>query len=426
LIHVIGLGVTEYAELNRSALVALEKSNWVVGSARQLQVIEHLKSESTQTKVLPPLCELSAWLAGINASESVSILASGDPLFYGIGRWFSKNYSAEKLNFYPAVSSIQVACHTLGLSLQDVEVLSLHGRPVAQIRKTLKPAQILVVLSDKNSAPQILAQECLKAGFERSIITVCENLGYPEQKVSRLEVSRLSESALIFEPLHLSVIDVKGKGLVLPSFPGIPNESFITDVAKQNDTEKASAMLTKREVRLAILSLIQANNADVIWDIGAGCGSVAVELAYWNKQVQVHAVEHHNARLACLEANCDRFGVVSQLHIIAGKAPEKLSGLPDPTKVFIGGSGGALPEILALVWQKLPIGGLLVASAVTEATKQYLFQFMNERESAQDVELETLQISVSKGGKLAGQLLYRPSLQVTLFKFMKLAEQKND
>ncbi|MFT7372726.1 MAG: precorrin-6Y C5,15-methyltransferase (decarboxylating) [Oleiphilaceae bacterium] len=426
MIHVIGLGVTEYAELNRSALVALEKSNWVVGSARQLQVIEHLKSESTQTKVLPPLCELSAWLAGINASESVSILASGDPLFYGIGRWFSKNYSAEKLNFYPAVSSIQVACHTLGLSLQDVEVLSLHGRPVAQIRKTLKPAQILVVLSDKNSAPQILAQECLKAGFERSIITVCENLGYPEQKVSRLEVSRLSESALIFEPLHLSVIDVKGKGLVLPSFPGIPNESFITDVAKQNDTEKASAMLTKREVRLAILSLIQANNADVIWDIGAGCGSVAVELAYWNKQVQVHAVEHHNARLACLEANCDRFGVVSQLHIIAGKAPEKLSGLPDPTKVFIGGSGGALPEILALVWQKLPIGGLLVASAVTEATKQYLFQFMNERESAQDVELETLQISVSKGGKLAGQLLYRPSLPVTLFKFMKLAEQKND
>jgi precorrin-6Y C5,15-methyltransferase (decarboxylating) len=222
------------------------------------------------------------------------------------------------------------------------------------------------------------------------------------------------------------VIEVKGKGLVLPSFPGIPNESFITDVANKNSIEKTSAMLTKREVRLAILSLIQANNADVIWDVGAGCGSVAVELAYWNKQVQVHAIEHHEARLACLEANRDRFGVVSQLNIIAGKAPEKLSGLPDPTKVFIGGSGGSLPEILMLAWQKLPIGGLLVASAVTEATKQYLFQFMNMRESAQDVELETLQVSVSKGSKLAGQLLYRPSLPVTLFKFMKLAEQKND
>jgi len=434
LIHIIGLGVTEQAELNRPAKTALENSNWVVGSERQLQVIEHLKPASTQPLVLPPLRELSKWLDRIKPSENVSILASGDPLFYGIGRWFSKNYSAEKLNFFPAVSSIQAACHALGVSLQDVDVLSLHGRPVAQIRKTLKPAQTLVVLSDKKSVPQVLAQECLNAGFERSIITVCETLGYPEQKISRFEVSRLSESDQVFDPLHLSVIEVKGKGLVLPSFPGIPNESFITDMAnksEQGHPEKIqpknnSAMLTKREVRLAILSLIQANNADVIWDIGAGCGSVAVELAYWNKQVQVHAIEHHEARLACLEANRDRFGVVSQLNITAGSAPEKLSGLPDPTKVFIGGSGGALPQILALSWQKLPIGGVLVASAVTEATKQHLFQFMTTRESAQDVELETLQISISKGSKLAGQLLYRPSFPVTLFKFMKLAELNND
>jgi len=431
LIHIIGLGVSEHAELNRSARIALEGSNWVVGSARQLQVIEHLKPETTQTLLLPPLRELSTWLESIEPSDKVSILASGDPLFYGIGRWFSKHYSAEKLSFYPAVSSIQAACHALGLSLQDVDVLSLHGRPVAQIRKTLKPAQTLVVLSDKKSVPQVLAQECINAGFESSMITVCETLGYPEQKISRFEVSRLSESDQLFDPLHLSVIEVQGKGLILPSFPGIPNENFITDVAntgtaEKNQSKNNSKMLTKREVRLAILSLMQANNSDVIWDIGAGCGSVAVELAYWNKQVQVHAVEHHEARLACLEANRDRFGVVSQLNVTAGRAPEKLSGLPDPTKVFIGGSGGSLPEILALVWQKLPIGGVLVASAVTEATKQHLFQFMDVRESVQDVELETLQVSISKGSKLAGQLLYRPSLPVTLFKFMKLAELNND
>jgi precorrin-6Y C5,15-methyltransferase (decarboxylating) len=431
LIHIIGLGVTEHAELNRSARIALEGSNWVVGSARQLQVIEHLKPETTQTLLLPPLRELSTWLESIEPSDKVSILASGDPLFYGIGRWFSKHYPADKLSFYPAVSSIQAACHALGLSLQDVDVLSLHGRPVAQIRKTLKPAQTLVVLSDKKSVPQILAQECINAGFEKSVITVCETLGYPEQKISRFEVSHLSELEQLFDPLHLSVIEVQGTGWVLPSFPGIPNENFITEVtdtgtAEKNQAKNNSAMLTKREVRLAILSLIQANNSDVIWDIGAGCGSVAVELAYWNKQVQVHAVEHHEARLACLEANRDRFGVISQLNIIAGSAPEKLSGLPDPTKVFIGGSGGSLPEILALVWQKLPIGGVLVASAVTEATKQHLFQFMNTRESVQDVDVETLQINVSKGSKLAGQLLYRPSLPVTLIKFMKLAELNND
>ena len=179
-------------------------------------------------------------------------------------------------------------------------------------------------------------------------------------------------------------------------------------------------MLTKREVRLAILSLMQANDSDVIWDIGAGCGSVAVELAYWNKRVQVHAVEHHEERLACLEANRERFGVVSQLSVVAGRAPETLANLPDPSKVFIGGSGGELASILALVWQKLPIGGVLVASAVTETTKQHLLHFMAIREGAQDTEFETLQLSVSKGSQLAGQLLYRPNLPVTLFKFSKL------
>ena len=429
MIHIIGLGVTEQAELSPSAQTALRHSSWVVGSERQLKVIAQLKPASTQTKVLPPLRELSTWLESIKSSENVSILASGDPLYYGIGRWFTKKYPAEMLSFYPAVSSIQAACHALGLSLQDVEVLSLHGRPVAQIRKTLKPAQTLVVLSDKKSVPQILAQECLKAGFERSTITVCETLGYPEQKITHFDVDALSESEQLFDPLHISVIQVEGKGWVLPSFPGIPNESFVTDAsnnAAHDQAKTSSAMLTKREVRLAILSLIQANDADVIWDIGAGCGSVAVELAYWNKRVQVHAIEHHDDRLACLEANRDRFGVVSQLNIIAGRAPEKLSELPVPTKVFIGGSDGALPEILALVWQKLPLDGLVVVSAVTEATKQHLFQFMGQRENQADVEVETLQISVSQGSKLAGQLLYRPSLPVTLFKFAKIAELKHD
>ena len=427
MIHIIGLGVTERAELNRSARAALNSSNWVVGSARQLQVIEHLKSATTQTLLLPPLKELSVWLAGIGTADNVSILASGDPLFYGIGRWFSKHYDSEKLKFYPAVSSIQAACHALGLALQDIDVLSLHGRPVEQIRKTLKPAQTLVVLSDHKSVPQILAQECLNAGFESSEITVCETLGYPEQKITRFSVSRLSQSEQVFNPLHLSVIKVQGKGSVLPSFPGIPNENFITHLAKTDDTEarvKNTAMLTKREVRLAILSLMQANDSDVIWDIGAGCGSVAVELTYWNKRVQVHAIEHHEARLACLEANRDRFGVVSQLQVVAGRAPEKLLALPTPSKVFIGGSDGSLPEILRLVWQKLPLGGVLVASAVTETTKQHLFQFMGIHERAQDIESETLQISVSKGSTLATQLLYRPSLPVTLFKFIKMAELK--
>jgi len=426
-IHIIGLGVTQRAELDSPARDALNCASWVIGSERQLEVIDHLLDSHVNKKSLPPLRELSSWLndksKSADADKQIVVLASGDPLFYGIGRWFSKQFSAQDLHFYPAVSSIQAACHVLGLALQDTDVLSLHGRPLAQIRKTLKPFQTLIVLSDKLSRPQALAQECIQAGFLDATITVCETLGYAEQRITNFKVTDLSESDQHFDPLHLSVIKTENvsnikkgsntKALILPSFPGIPDEAFMTNA------EPGKGMLTKREVRLAILSLMQTNNADVIWDIGAGCGSVAVELAYWNKLVQVHAIEHHADRVACLEQNRARFGVVSQLNIVNGSAPECLSDLPSPSKIFIGGSDGRLTELLQMAWEALPVDGLLVASAVTENSKQHLMNFMQSRENAKDSELETLQIAVSKGSQLAGQLVYRPSLAVSLFKFTK-------
>ena len=420
-IHIIGLGVTQRAELDTPARDALSCASWVIGSERQLEVIDHLLDSQVNKKCLPPLRELSTWLQAksqsSDADKQIVVLASGDPLFYGIGRWFSKQFSLEDLHFYPAVSSIQSACHALGLALQDAEVLSLHGRPLAQIRKTLKPFQTLIVLSDKQSRPQALAQECLQAGFLDTTITVCETLGYDEQRITNFKVKDLCKSDQHFDPLHVSVIKTdkvsQAEVVNLPSFPGIPDDAFVTHA------EPGKGMLTKREVRLTILSLMQANNADVIWDIGAGCGSVAIELAYWNKYVQVHAIEHHADRVACLEQNRARFGVVSQLNIINGSAPECLADLPSPSKIFIGGSDGHLTELLQLAWETLPVDGILVASAVTENTKQHLMSFMQNRECAQDSELETLQIAVSKGSQLAGHLVYRPSLAVSLFKFTK-------
>jgi len=421
LIHIIGLGVTEKAELSELAKASLLTSSWVIGSERQLAVIEDLLPETINQKVLPPLQDLSVWLAD-KCAESITVLASGDPLYYGIGRWFTKHYASDNLRFYPAVSSIQAACHELGLALQDVDVLSLHGRPLSQIRKIIKPSQNLLILSDKNSVPQALAQVCTHTGFIDASITVLEKLGYADQKITVFNVNELADSKQVFDPLHISVIKTDLTGVTfLPSFPGIGDEHFVTDMAALSNTIDSNkpnkAMISKREVRLAILSLMQANNADIIWDIGAGCGSVTVELAYWNKQVQVNAIEHNAQRLECLRQNLERFGVVSQVSVVEGSAPDKLVDLPTPTKVFIGGSDGRLSEVLANVWQRLPVNGMLVASAVTETSKQHLISFLQSHQD--DCDYETLQIAVSKGSQLAGQLLYRPSLPVTLFKFSK-------
>lgn len=412
-IHVIGLGVTDKAELSPTALQALQASACVIGAERQLAVVKHLLN-TQQSQCLPPLKNLLALLETYREQQQVvTVLASGDPLYYGIGRWFGRHYEAASLSFYPAVSSIQAACHELGLSQQDVTVISLHGRPVEKIRRHLKHGQTLVVLTDQHSTPAVLADECIAAGFDQSTLWVCENLGYPEQCLQKFNVADLAAGQQRFAALHVSVIELAGRGGVYASFAGFNDGSFITD------SDAGRGMITKREVRLAVLSLLQPAPKDVAWDIGAGCGGISVEWAYWNEQGQVHAVEHHPERLACLEKNRQRFGVASNLSVLAGRAPECLATMPAANKIFIGGSDGNLAELLALCWQHLPEGGVLVASAVTEDSKMLLQQFYRQRMLDHTAQTETMQLAISRGGELAGQLVYRPNLPVSLFKFLK-------
>lgn len=176
-IHIIGLGVAETAELGVQASQVIQAADVVIGAERQLATVEHLLLASTQSVILPKLSQLQL-LIDSHTSETVVVLASGDPLFYGIGRWFVQRFEFARLRFYPAVSSLQAACHRLGVAMQDVDVVSLHGRPIVSIRSHLKHRRRLLLLTDKDSQPQRLAQECIRAGFTDSIITVCENLGY--------------------------------------------------------------------------------------------------------------------------------------------------------------------------------------------------------------------------------------------------------
>ncbi len=165
-IHIIGLGVSEAPELSYAAIKVLENADIVIGSERQLKTIE--QKTQAQHLVLPKLSELKACIDKYleNNNQKIVVLASGDPLYYGIGRWFTQHFSAEQLHFYPGVSSIQEACHKQGFALQDVTVLSLHGRPLEKLRTQLKRECILVVLTDRDSHPQARAKECIAAGFQ--------------------------------------------------------------------------------------------------------------------------------------------------------------------------------------------------------------------------------------------------------------------
>ncbi len=416
-IHVLGLGVNHEAELSADALLKLQDVDLVIGSQRQLETVDHLLPTGKRTLLLPKLSQLkTVIIQEVEQNNSVMVLASGDPLFYGIGRWFSRHFSLAQLCFYPAVSSLQTACHRLGMAMQDVEVLSLHGRPLLKLRTRLRQNQPLLILTDKNSTPQALAKECLDCGFDEATLTVCEVLGYPKEKIHRCTAAELVETSrsVVFDPLHVTLIEPGVNRGFLPAFPGIPDNDFVTD-----HKDAGRGMVSKREVRLSILSMLNVVKGDCVWDIGAGCGGVAVELAYWNPDSEIFAVEHHEERLKCLNENRQRFGVVSNLNVVEGFAPQALQGLPTPNKVFIGGSGGEMPKLLSQIWELLPIGGVLMASAVTEDSKQYLFNFWQQRSESADCLAETQQLAVSRGNTLAGQLMYRPNLPVNLYKFVK-------
>ena len=416
-IHVIGLGINEQAQLPQEAqdvLAKLTENDKLVGSERQLSMVKTYGT-SAQTHVLPKLNDLKhrmdEWATlGV---ERVVILASGDPLYYGIGAWVHRSFADQDVRFYPNVSSIQAACHRLGISLQNAQVFSVHGRPLASIRTQLHPSKTLLLLTDKTNNPQAIAKECVEMGLGLSELFVCERLGYEHERVTRYSANSLAQVVDVFDPLNVVIVNTSAQPGRLPSTPGFKDSLFVTDKGD------GQGMITKREVRLAVLSYLGVEAKEVVWDIGAGCGGVSVELAYWNPDSEVHAIEHHPARLSCLEANRERFGVVKNLHISAGRAPDVLTELPTPTRVFIGGSDGQMSALLDEVWQRLPVGGVLVISAVTDVTQLEAMSFLAKRDAAEDAYDESSTLQIYRSERLAGKRIRRPHLPVSLWRFEK-------
>ena len=414
-ITVIGLGICQPPLLNAKALSALGSCDCIMGSPRQLESMAHAQVVANQSRTQPAsLClpKLKHIAHEIKGFDHVVILASGDPLLFGIGKYLQSEFG-DQVTCISGVSSLQGACELTGLSLQDAQLVSLHGRPLNHLKRHLQPHRTLLILTDQNSHPQAIAKVLVAANLGLSKIHVCERLGYEDQNQQQFIAQDLATNSTPFASLHVTVVHTLGIGHVMPNFPGIADAHFVTD------GESGKGLLTKREVRLNILSLLQPAPQDIAWDIGAGCGGVTIEWALWNPQGQVYAIEHHDQRIACLEANKEAFGVSANLSVIQDKAPDCLKELPFPDKVFIGGSGGELSRIMQLAWQRLKPGGRLATSAVTEPSKAALRQFSLHVEQQPT---DYLQVAISRHDTIAGQDLLRPALPVTLMCWHKALE----
>ncbi len=416
-ISVIGIGAGTATTLGPLAIEAIQNAQILIGADHHLKIMDrYINTRETEFHFYPsPLFEVASLLIQ-NQHKKIVLLASGDPLFFGIGSWLTSLLGSNNLVFYPNVSSVQVACAKLGIPWDIVKVISLHGRPAISIRSYLQVNRYFAILPDKHSQPVQLAHELQYAGFSRSRIWVIEVIGTGREKITQYDVATLldKQQYFSFDSLHVSLIEVRGKGGVLPEFPGIPDENFITD----DKGSPGRGMISKREVRLTILSLLSPQAEDVAWDIGAGCGSVAIEWARWNKLGNVYAVESHVERIKCVQKNSEKFGVVKNLFVIHGVAPEILSTLPKPTVIFIGGSGGDLLALLTYCWSQLCSGGRLVVSALTEKSRADLYCF-SQQDDIRESNANWTELSISKSDSLQGHIVLRPNFPVLLAKFEK-------
>ncbi|MCP5159659.1 MAG: precorrin-6y C5,15-methyltransferase (decarboxylating) subunit CbiE [Gammaproteobacteria bacterium] len=402
-IQVIGMGV-EIGAFNASARAALEEAELVIGTAAHLAALPELAVEKIPYP--SPMSGLRELLHS-HAGRRIVLLASGDPLFYGISSTLLRYLSPDHLVFHPNVSSAQAACARLGRPWQQAQMVSLHGRPLASLRAVLQGNRLYVLLTDRENTPIAIARSLLETGFGKSDVWVAEDLGAADERFRHFRAADLASAEIEFSPLNVVILETRGPGGMLPEFPGIPDEWFSTGA------EPGKGLLSKREVRLTILSLLAPRAGEIGWDVGAGCGGVSVEWARWNPHGEVYAVERHPERLEHLGLNRERFGVMHNLHIVPSGAPEALVGLPDPQVVFIGGSSGNLCEMLEAVWTRLLPGGRLVASAVTEDSRVDLHGFAGDREAY------WTELSIARSERLAGQRVMRPYLPVLLMRMEK-------
>lgn len=410
-IEVVSLGIGDAATLPRAARAALGTADVVVGSTRHFAVIDALGIGARREPYPSPMSKLPEVLAGLETGKVV-VLASGDALFYGIGRLLIQLVGRKALRFHPNISSIQACFHALGLDWQDAEVVSLHGRPLSAIRGRLQPGALLAIFTDRDANPGSIAAELADQGFGESTVWVCEAVGGADEAVARFDAAGLASSGRSFRDPNVCIVQLRGRGR-LPGFPGIPDHHFATGAAP------GSGMISKREVRLAILSFMQPAPGETAWDLGAGCGSVSVEWARWNRSGGIYAVEVDPSRVEQLELNRSRFGVECNCHVVAGRAPEVCEELPDPDCVFIGGSKGRLEMLIDYAWRRLAAGGRLVASAVTDGSRSTLARTW-QAFSHDGIACEWSDIAVTKS--LPGSTQTRRLKPVALLKCTKPAD----
>jgi precorrin-6Y C5,15-methyltransferase (decarboxylating) len=349
-ISVIGIGEDGLDGISRAARTLVDYADVLVGGARHLALVPEGRAERILWR--QPLAETLPDIAA-RQGRRVVVLASGDPLMYGVGAILVRRFGREAVTILPAPSAFSLAAARMGWPLAETTQLTLHGRPLARLALFLQPGARILALSEDGRTPSAAAALLAERGWGESEITVLERMGGPRERRVEGRAATWRETG-IADLNTLAIACVAGPGArAYPRLAGLPDDAFRHD-----------GQITKRVVRAATLAALAPLQGETLWDVGAGSGSIAIE---WLRGggARAIAVEREPARLALIAENAALLGV-PELEIVAGEAPAALAELPAPDAVFIGGGTGS-PGMFEQIWSRLRLGGRLIANVVTVA-----------------------------------------------------------
>ncbi|MGE4292043.1 MAG: precorrin-6y C5,15-methyltransferase (decarboxylating) subunit CbiE [Desulfovibrio sp.] len=358
-IHVIGmrpgsleLGPREWSILERAQVIAGGKR--LLAACALASTPERPIRPERQIPVAGPLDEVIRRIKR-EAHKRVAVLADGDPLFFGFGRMLVDAFGPERVVIHPNVTTMQLAASRLHIPWQTIETVSLHGRDdftplYAAISRTDK----VTVYTDHVHGPASIAEALLKRGAEGFTLTVLEDLDTPQERIRRLTPEQAWDAE--FSPLNVVLLE-RSHPAEIPLHLGVPDHLYMHE----------KNLITKQAVRSTGLGLLGVAPGHTVWDLGAGCGSVAIEASHLAVRGLVFAVEKDRRRAGMIRENVRRFGAWL-VEVVRGEAPACLTNLPDPDRIFIGGGlgpdSGDGDTLLDTACSRLKRGGRLVIHCI--------------------------------------------------------------
>jgi len=393
---VVGIGEDGFKGLGRNARHALLRASRIIGGQRQLDLLPVCIRGERQ--IWPSPFSLEPLLA--RRGEPVCVLASGDPMFFGVGASLARQVTADEMQTLPAPSSCSLAAARMGWPLQEVVTLSVVARPLAALNAQLFSGVRLLVLSNDGQSPAAIAALLRERGFGPSRLTVLEHLGGAAER--RIDGVANDWNDPLIAALNLIAIEC----IAEPNTPRLSRLAGLPDSAFKHDGQ-----LTKRDVRAITLARLAPVPGELLWDVGAGSGSIGIEWMRAHPTCRALAIEADDGRQLLIEHNRDALGVPG-LQLIRGNAPQALAGLERPDAIFIGG-GVTREGVLDTCWAQLKPGGRLIANAVTLQSEMTLMAWREQHGG------ELTRIHIAQAQPLGEFDTWRQALPITLLDVTK-------